>query len=511
MARMVMWADKTALRQGIDAELESLLAPSLKRNTSVDTDATSLSDDCEWLESAMALAKERGACVPMVPGDADPLDLDLALLDGAETGDDTFLSDADIARELELVLSDDEPMLPAAKVVVAPAHTSAPGRHVFIGASAPRPRRGFPGLCVTVPAGGAGGSTVVCLPASPDLDLDLDLGLDVVPQASSPSIALPHARRLTGAKRTRSSVHAPQHQAGAAAPAVQAARPVKRQRTGACTTVAPPPSPTRRRRSPEAMAALQAEQARVDAHIAAMVAGVDADVNAKRLAVLATVKRNGNYDSYVSNVALPQEAIPLQVSLVGTTDCPGLLTALQQTKSKGVTDLYLLEHPRGIPKWCLFFRTCFHRLAKLRCIPASDPFLRLFAVPGALRAALDAAGSNQGRVEMLAGHLARLVAIARPGEPAFVLPPTFLHGIAQDATLEQCLKLQCPQCGTPQGWRTCRGCYKAKRMRRLAAAKSQGASACAGAGCGAGALHVAHRGMHAAVRVPVLPVGVASG
>ena len=60
---------------------------------------------------------------------------------------------------------------------------------------------------------------------------------------------------------------------------------------------------------------------------AAMVAGGDADVNAKRLAVLATVKRNGNYDSYVSNVALPQEAIPLQVSLVGTTDCPGLCQA----------------------------------------------------------------------------------------------------------------------------------------------------------------------------------------
>lgn len=327
------------------------------------------------------------------------------------------------------------------------------------------------GVCVMVPAGpitapgGMGGFVEVCIPASPVTS----------PRAGSPAGHEAYAAaRLTGSKRQR-----PTDTLVIVSEAAVMQRSTKRPRVPSAPGDSSPASPrvARRRRSPEDLAAVRAAEERATAQMEAMVAAVDPEANARRLEVLAAVKRNGNYDSYVSNAALPIDAIPLQVSLVGTLKSPGLLTALQQTKRKGVTDMYLLEHPRGIPKWCLFFRSCFHRMAKLPRVGPRDPFFEMFRrdVTGdasrAFLAALEACASNDARVAYLAGQLTRLASLLRPDEPEFFLPPAFLAGIAPDASVANCLKIQCQLCGGVQGWRTCRTCYKSRRSPSGAAQK----------------------------------------
>jgi len=315
-----------------------------------------------------------------------------------------------------------------------PATTSSKGSSVVLSTPAP--------ACYRVEAPITGTMTTVCLPT------------DAAPLVQAKAMEVV---RAPAHKRSRS---ASVNSAASDADLVQPARSTKRRRV----------------LSSAERADIARRQAEAERALASAVATTDPRLNAERLSKLATVKRNGNYDSYVGNAALGQPEIPLLVSLVGTETSPGLLKALQQTKRKGVTDVYLSDRPRGIPKWVLFFRTIFGRLARLPRFRRSDPFFTLFRSPSGLHDVLVDAGSNAGRVALLVSHLARMLRHLRPHEGEFFLPPAFVAGITPAASVEECMKLRCDACGAVQGWRTCRGCYKAAR-RKAAREKSEAASA----------------------------------
>ena len=173
---------------------------------------------------------------------------------------------------------------------------------------------------------------------------------------------------------------------------------------------------------------------------------------------------SGRFDDFVAS-ALDDGSVPLQQSLVGDPQHPGLLLFLHAGRRAS----HLLSPMDGgtddTPRWVLWLRTVLHHL--LCRTPASDKAREtLRGAP--LVMVMQALPTNPTRAKWLLDEVQRLARVVRPSdggsdEPLVVLPTRYVNIIGGHASADLCCAMVCShvgggnhrQCGRLKSWAGC--------------------------------------------------------